>query len=77
MCELFPPGIVYCCVMNCIFLQQQQHHPQHHIALVNSYVIMATVDQIASGVMVWMTAETTVMKKDVVQVCTCIIYSVY
>ena len=42
----------------------------HQHAITNSHVIMATVSQIATGVMVMMIVETTVMKKDVVQVCT-------
>ena len=40
----------------------------------NLHVIMESVSQIASGVMVMMTVETTVMKMDVVQVFICIVY---
>ena len=40
----------------------------------NSHVIMEYVSQIATGVMVTMTVETTVMKKDVV--CTIYMYNV-
>ena len=67
MCEVCPPGIVYCI----IFMQPQQHH---HAFLMNLHVIMADVSQIATGVMVTMTVETTVMKKDVV--CTIYMYNV-
>ena len=59
-----------------IFLQQQHHRA----ILMNSHVIMETVSQIATGVMVIMTVETTVMKLDVVvqmvQVCTIHVYNV-
>ena len=54
---------------------------------INSHVIMADVSQMATGVMVTMTVETTVMKMDViVQMIqmvvqyvqsTCVMYSVY
>ena len=57
MCEVFPPLFTAVCV---IFLQHA-----------NSNVIMEDVNQIATGVMAMMTVETTVMKMDVVQVCTC------
>ena len=66
MCEVCPPGIVYCI----IFLQQQQHH---HAILINSHVIMESVSQITTGVMVLTTVETIVMKMDVVQVHVCTI----
>ena len=63
VCEVCPPGIVYCI----IFMQPQQHHQQHHHAiLMNLHVLMDGVSQIATGVMITMTVETTVMKLDVI-----------
>ena len=47
--------LLFCCVMHCMYLQQQQHHRHHHAFLINSNVIMETVCQNTTGVMVIMT----------------------
>ena len=53
-----------------LYLSSNLHCHLQAVVLVSSHVTMATVSQIATGVMVMMTVETTVMKKDVV----CIVY---
>ena len=64
MCEVF--------ILLALFTAVCVIFPQHHA---NSDVIMEDVDQVATGVMVMITVETTVMKMDViVQVCICMVY---
>ena len=52
-----------------LYLSSNLHCRFQAVALISSPVTMATVSQKATDVMVMMTVETTVMKKDVAIVC--------